>query len=133
MNETQSLIREFLVRKIPDLEVLYLFGSQARGDARPESDYDIAFLAPGKLPPEEIWETAASLGNELRTDVQLVELRTATDVMKSKVIGEGIVLYEKSEFVRQTFEMYALSDYCRLNEARRFIIEDFYREKKDGS
>jgi predicted nucleotidyltransferase len=33
-------------------EAIYLFGSRARGDARPDSDYDLLVVVPDDAPPD---------------------------------------------------------------------------------
>lgn len=48
--------------------------------------------------------------------------------MKVQVLKEGIVLFSKDELVKAEFEMYALSDYARLNEERANMLKDFYGE-----
>lgn len=41
---------------MPDLVAAYVFGSQAQGTARPESDADVAVLATAPLGAEQRWE-----------------------------------------------------------------------------
>lgn len=86
-----------MVAEIPGLAVVYLFGSAARGDAVAGSDVD------------------------------LVDLRSASTVMRVQVIASGRVLHERSAFERDAFEAAALGAYARLNDARRGILEDVQR------
>lgn len=49
------------------IERVVLFGSRARGDARPDSDYDIAVFL---RQPEELWSELGHLSN-ITTDILL--------------------------------------------------------------
>jgi len=51
---TDPTLAELLRRLIPAYqpERVYLFGSRARGEAGPDSDYDILLVVPDDAPPE---------------------------------------------------------------------------------
>lgn len=114
---------EFARQAIPDLIALYRFGSQAKGNVRPESDIDLAILARNPLPALRRFELAQELATRLHRDVDLVDLRTASTVMRMQVLSTGTCLNAPSESARREFEMYAYSDYARLNEERREILK----------
>ncbi len=42
--ERNTAIVDLLCARLPDVEAVYLFGSQATGQSRPESDIDVAVL-----------------------------------------------------------------------------------------
>ena len=88
-----TLLIEQIRKSVPSLIALYRFGSQAKGTARPDSDVD------------------------------LVDLRTASTVMRMQVLSTGVCLDAPVEPARREFEMYAYSDYARLNEERREIVK----------
>ena len=115
-----SYVREV----IPDLIGLYRFGSQAKGEARQDSDVDLAVLARSPIPNLRRFELAQDLAVQLHRDVDLVDLRTASTVMRMQVLATGTCLMSFDETARQEFEMYAYSDYARLNEERREIVKD---------
>jgi len=54
-------------------ERVYLFGSHARGDAGPDSDYDLMVVVPGQAPPP--WQRSR------RTSEALRGIATAADVL----------------------------------------------------
>lgn len=114
---------EFVQQTIPDLIALYRFGSQANGNTRPESDVDLAVLARHPIPALRRFELAQELAAQLHRDVDLVDLRTASTVMRMQVISTGECLDTSDESARREFEMYAYSDYARLNEERREILK----------
>jgi uncharacterized protein len=120
MNDSELI--EFLRHAVPDLIALYRFGSQAKGRARPDSDVDLAVLAGHPISALRRFELAQELAARLHRDVDLVDLRTASTVMRMQVISTGECLAAPNEAARREFEMYTYSDYARLNEERRDIL-----------
>ena len=114
---------EYLRKSVPELIALYRFGSQAKGTARPDSDVDLAVLARNPIPAIRRFELAQELAIQLHRDVDLVDLRSASTVMRMQVISTGTCLDAPDEPARREFEMYAYSDYARLNEERRDILK----------
>ena len=102
---------------------LYQFGSQAKGSARPESDVDLAVLAHHPISAFSLFELAQELAAQLHRDVDLLDLSAASTVMRMQVISTGKCLAAPDEAARREFEMYAYSDYARLNEERRDILK----------
>jgi uncharacterized protein len=63
------------------------------------------------------------LAVQLHRDVDIVDLRSASTVMRMQVISTGECLASPDEAARREFEMYTYSDYARLNEERREILK----------
>ncbi|MDF1521770.1 MAG: nucleotidyltransferase domain-containing protein [Trueperaceae bacterium] len=118
---------DLLRARAPSLRVAWLHGSRARGDARTDSDVDLAFLAEAPIRLDALLALQADLAAILGTEVDLVDLFTADDVLRVQVIEHGQVLFERTPSDRARFEMNALSRYAHLNEERRWILEDVYR------
>ena len=116
-------ITQFLNEQIPDLVAVYQFGSQARGTARPTSDIDLAVLTSHPIPGEQIFHLAQELAICLHRDVDLVDLRSASTVMRMQVLTTGQCLDTKNLQAKAEFEMYAYADYARLNEERRDLVK----------
>lgn len=114
---------EFVRRTIPDFIALYRFGSQRHGSARPDSDVDLAVLAHHPIAALRRFELAQELASKLHRDVDLVDLCTASTVMRMQVISTGECLASPDEAARRAFEMYTYSGYARLNEERREILK----------
>ncbi len=112
---------------VPGLIAVYLFGSAARGQRRQESDVDVAVLARHPLAPETRWTLQERLADQLHSDVDLVDLRAASTVMRAQVLASDRVLYDADPTIRQRFEMHALSMYADLNETRAAILKDIHR------
>jgi len=121
---TPTAMTEFLTERIPELIAIYQFGSQARGDASRSSDIDLAVLARAPISAETLFQIAQDLAIQLHRDVDLLDLRAASTVMRAQVIATGQCLDSKDEPARAEFEMYAYSNYARLNEERRDILRD---------
>jgi uncharacterized protein len=115
---------DMLRRELPDCVAIYLFGSRATGTPTPDSDVDLAVLPEAPLADEVRWQLAQTLALALGRDVDLVDLTRASSVMRVQVIDTGKLLYESDAVRRQLFEAHALSDYARLNEERRGILDD---------
>ena len=118
-----KLIRE----AVPDVRAIYLFGSRARGDAGSASDVDLALLAPKPLGSLARFELQERIAAALRVDVDLVDLSSASTVLRVQVVDSGRVLFERDAPEREEFEARALGAYARLNEERRGILEDVRR------
>jgi predicted nucleotidyltransferase len=75
------------------VHLVVLFGSVARGEARPGSDVDVAVLG------GEFWDQLG-LGNALATllgrEPHVVDLKAASDWLRFQVTRDGLLVYEKS-------------------------------------
>ncbi len=116
-------ITEFLTDQIPQVIAIYQFGSQARGEARPTSDIDLAILARHPISAERLFEIAQDLAIRLHHDVDLLDLRTLSTVMRMQVLSTGQRLGTLDDQAAAEFEMYAYADYARLNEERRDLLK----------
>jgi predicted nucleotidyltransferase len=109
---------------LPDLIAVYLFGSQARDAERPDSDIDLAVLCPEPLDAVACWDLGQELAALAGKDVDLIDLRRASTVMRARIIAEGSRLYCANDTTCAEFEVHAYSAYARLNEERRGILQD---------
>jgi uncharacterized protein len=79
----------------PDKVILY--GSRARGDAREQSDYDLAFVFPEDRHGRwvrfmvDLDDAAATL-----LPVDLLDWNEASAALRERIRNEGIALYERS-------------------------------------
>jgi predicted nucleotidyltransferase len=112
----------------PHTQAIYLFGTYGTEYERPESDVDIALLLPS---PES--EKAGSivqgdllfaLESLLKKDVDLINLRRVSTVLRKEVVAANRRIYTGDEYAAEEFEMLTLSQYQKLNEERAGIVED---------
>ena len=104
---------------------VYLFGSCAKGTARADSDLDIAFLPGAQADPYDVFLASQAIADELKREVDLVDLSRASVVMRVQVISTGRRVIAADECRVDEFEMYAFSDYARLNEQRREVLAGY--------
>lgn len=102
----------------------YLYGSQARGNAGPLSDVDIAVKFSADVPKDERFNRILRLIGELgsvfhRDDVNVVDLDEAPPLLRHRVYYDGQVLYCSDDVERVRFETKALRDYVDSGPLRR--------------
>jgi predicted nucleotidyltransferase len=120
----QSHIINICKQFIPDIKLLYLFGSHASNQANTDSDIDLAVLLPSKISPVARWELQQRLSLEFNVDVDLVDLLSASTVMQNQIINSGVCLFDVGNY-KPTFEMQIMSMYQHLNEERASVLKAF--------
>lgn len=91
------------IRAVAEPERIILFGSQARGDAKPSSDIDLLIIAQSDLPryKRSVPFYRALLGLGVAKDIivytpeEVEDWKTASCSLVAAVLREGKVLYEK--------------------------------------
>lgn len=86
----------------PQVERLLLFGSQARGDAREDSDYDLLVVTP--LPEGArnravplylaLWGLGASFDIIVKTPAEFAEFCASDGYWQRTIVQESMVLHE---------------------------------------
>ncbi|HUX77734.1 MAG TPA: nucleotidyltransferase domain-containing protein [Anaerolineae bacterium] len=102
----------------------YLYGSQARGDAGPLSDVDVAVLFGPDVPESErfnrVLHLIGALGSVFhRDDVYVVDLAESSPLLRHRVYYDGRLLYCADDGVRVRFETTALRDYVDTEPLRK--------------
>ena len=87
----------------------YLFGSRARGTARPDSDADVAVVLSPDVAPTDRLEVQLRLARRLTrspglTDIDLVVLDGAPLPLRGRVVQEGRVVYSVDEGARIAYD-----------------------------
>jgi uncharacterized protein len=111
----------------PNLKLLVLFGSRARGEADPSSDWDFAFLLEADRPTDNpsLWFPGADLLGTLchllqvpEAQIDLVDLSTCSDILAHFVARDGQVIYEKTAGEFAQFQQQALKSNDELKQYR---------------
>ena len=107
-----------LANEPPDLCCAYLFGSRGRGDARPNSDVDVAVLF-AEEPPRTLAGLHLELADRLSAavgglPVDLVVLNRAPVDLVHRVLRDGVLLLERNRSARIRFEVRARNEYFDL-------------------
>jgi len=117
--------RDALLTAFPNAWAIYVYGSFARGDETPSSDVDLAIL----LPPEEsivdLLSVLSDVASRAHREIDLVDIRRASDVLRREVLAEGITLYVSLPDRVLEWEGTAISRYQRYREEVRDLLEDF--------
>jgi predicted nucleotidyltransferase len=79
-----------LVARFPQIRVAALFGSMARGTARPDSDIDVAVQADKELSADEHIAITEAIALAFNRSVDLVDLRTAGQPLLDQIVRTGI-------------------------------------------
>ncbi len=76
-----------------NLKSLYLVGSRARGDNRPDSDYDFCFemKKPSAIKAAGLMD---KLSKAFNTEVDLIDITVANDELLDRIEKDGILIYE---------------------------------------
>jgi len=116
-----------LLASLPDLQAAYRYGSAGGIYERKDSDIDLALLAAHPLTLVEKLQLAAKLSRLTGRDVDLNDLRSLPVTLRVQIVMEGVRLYAKSIPAAEEYDSRTLSDYVRLNEERRGILDDIRR------
>jgi uncharacterized protein YutE (UPF0331/DUF86 family)/predicted nucleotidyltransferase len=120
-----------------DVRLAYLFGSYAKGKARPDSDLDIAVLFDETMPVERYMTLRLALIGEMahifhRDDIDLVVLNEAPNLLACAVLGHGVVIYNADDRLRVQFQVRTLQKYRDLAPMRRLFRKALADQIKRG-
>lgn len=101
------------------IEVIYLFGSQARNEVKPLSDYDFAILFSDTLTSSERFdlklESIGFLTGLFKTDtVDVLDLNSAPSTFRYSAIAPRMDIYTKDERERVHFEFKTIQEFFDL-------------------
>jgi predicted nucleotidyltransferase len=94
-----------IIRRLVDIfqpERIFLFGSKARGDETPDSDYDLMVIVPDDAPPERkrselayecLWGTGTAADVIVWTSSLFERKRCVITSLPATVLREGVLLY----------------------------------------
>jgi len=120
----------------PELKLLVLFGSRARGEEDPTSDWDVAFLFAPEAPTEqkpfwfpgaELLDTLSQLLHASEDTIDLVNLSTCSDILAHFVARDGQVIYEKTPGEFAQFQQQALKTKGELKAFRQVQREQVHQ------
>lgn len=125
---TSRALRERLAAVAPDfgIRLAVLFGSRARGQARPDSDWDIAVAG---CPPSRFWELNERLQDVLSdgTVPDLVRLEDADALLRQEIMHDAVLLYGDPDLFCE-YRAFAFRDF--VDSADLFALEHALLRKK---
>lgn len=119
-------------------ELVYLFGSQARGKVWAESDVDLAVLLASDVPSEQYGEIQVQLIGELMSvfssnDVDVVVLNQTPPLLTYEGVNQGgRLLCERDRLARIRFEVRAFQGYvdtAPLREIQNRYLKEAIRRR----
>lgn len=118
---TQQLIDIINQHVQPDF--ILLFGSFAKGNAREDSDIDLAYFSKQPLSSYERFNLAGELAAVANREVDLIDIKRIDTVFTMEIFEKGIPIYirDENEFTRQKMRAYSM--YATLSEQRAPILE----------
>ncbi len=118
-----------LTEQIPYLELLVVFGSRAKGNHNPSSDWDFALLFDEQQRQQYesgggwncyrsmiILQQILELGDD---EMDWVDLKDASELLAHEIAKDGIVIYESEPGIFAEFQRKALITPQRRLEIRR--------------
>ena len=108
---------------LPDLQLIVLFGSQAKETATARSDWDIAVKkTPGTYPGMQFFTLQKKIADVLEISfdkIDLIDLRTASPLLSFAIAREGKPLYEEIPGTFRVFQVKASKVYADTAKIRR--------------
>lgn len=113
-NDEVKQIIEFAKNK--PIEVIYLFGSRAKGEMKPLSDYDFAVLFDDSINSSERFDLKLELivffSHLFATDsVDVLDLNSAPVAFRYEAIQPRADIYTKSKIKRDEFEFKTVKEF----------------------
>ena len=103
------------------VELLVLHGSRARGDERPGSDWDFAYLAgPTFDPAALVADLVAALDTE---EVDVIDLERAGGQLRHRAAADGSVVFEARRGAFEDFWLEAVPYWCDMQGVIRAEYE----------
>ncbi|MBE9071072.1 nucleotidyltransferase domain-containing protein [Microcystis sp. LEGE 08355] len=99
-----------IVEKLPNLKLLILFGSRARGEHRPDSDWDFAVLYEERSDQKDISSllkiyTLLEQALEIPEDkIDVIDLKECSPILAHYVARDGQLLYERETGLFEVFK-----------------------------
>lgn len=118
-----------LARESPGLDLLVLFGSRARGDSHPGSDWDFGYLATPEFDP---YDLLARLVLLLGTDrIDLINLNRTNGLLRFRVAAEGQTLFEERPGAFEDFWLEAVPFWWDMEPIFRAGYEEILQGLKE--
>lgn len=119
--------RRALTRMLPNAWAIYVHGSFAREDERPDSDLDLAVLLPPGVKIADRLALAAEVSTAAGREADIVDLREANLDLVHALLRDGRTLSVRCEPETLLWEAEQMTDYGLFNSRRREILDQYLR------
>jgi len=126
-------MRERLERQAsewPELRLAVLFGSRARGTARPRSDADLGILL-DPFSAELRFRVEAGLGRAAGGPVDVVLLDDAPPLLRFEIARDGVLLFQRESHLWTDFKTRAMVDWWDWAPTHRMIAAGVVRRLRE--
>ena len=140
--DIQSAIPQIL-EQIPYLKLLVLFGSRARGDHFPSSDWDFALLFNEELRQQyeprggcnryrswSVLQRILGLGDD---EIDWIDLKNASDFLAHEIAQDGVALYESEPGVFQEFQRTHLKSAAEMKQIQKELRDQVRAKLQEWS
>jgi uncharacterized protein len=117
--------RDALLAAFPRAWAIYVYGSFARREESPKSDVDLALLLPPGETIGDLLSVISEISSRVHREVDLIDLRRVSDVLRREVLAEGQTLYVSQQDRVLEWEGAAISRYQRYREEVSDLLKDF--------
>ena len=114
-----------IARRHPALELLVRFGSRARGEELPGSDWDFGFRGKPGIDRDGLFVDLVTACGSDRVD--LVDLDRAGGLLRYRACRDGTPLYEEAPGTFQHFWLEAVRFWCDVESVLRRGYDDVLR------
>jgi uncharacterized protein len=114
----------------PELKLAVLFGSRARGEARPGSDADLGLLL-DPYSPELRFRVEAELGRAAGRPVDVILLDDAPPLLRFEIAREGVLLFQREGHLWTDFKAKAMVDWWDWAPTHRMIAAGVVRRLRE--
>jgi uncharacterized protein len=131
VNEIEKKIRTVLANKLSP-KLVYIFGSMVKSRVRDDSDIDIAILTDKQIDEYKLYMVSQQLADQLKREVDIVDLSKASTVFKAEILRTGKLLYNSDNMIKMHFQLNVLKQYSLLNEERKRIVSRIQNKSQKG-
>ncbi len=125
--------------QVSQVELCYLFGSRARGQARADSDYDLAVRFATRPSDDErdrlLAELAEALARRLRVPEDRVDVHDLDEMplaLQFRVLRDGVRLWESPEGTHNEFYVRVLGKYLDYRYYEDLHLGEMRRRVREG-
>lgn len=121
---------------IPEIQMVYFFGSAATGFDTPLSDIDIAYLDDNSVSPFDLEPKIEKILLTLHPNWQRIDmarLNTAPIAIQYRVVRDGQLIYTVSDNIRASFEERVINQYLDYAQILNYFYSDSYKALEEAA